>query len=106
MTPSRHTSLAAALLCLAAFVLVGTLATFTPEGRSLDVSALQGFVALQPTTFGVFAMRFVHLFDPPMYAMACVALTGAALVQDRIRLAAAIPALFVATGLTTETLKL
>lgn len=105
MTPIRRLAFAGALLCLAGLVLVGAVATFSARGRSMDASALLGFVTLEPTAIGLLAERAVHLVDPPAYALLCLALTAGALLRNRVRLAAAVPALFVATGVTTALLK-
>ncbi len=97
--------LLAALACLAGLAVTGVLAYFVPLARVRDAAALQGFTALNRPRLTPLIDQVAHLADPLPYAIIGFSLAGVALIRRRPRVAAAIVALLVLTGLTTRTLK-
>ncbi len=94
-----------ALACLAGLVTTGVLAYLVPLAHARDAVTLQGFTALNRPRLTPFIDRIAHLADPVPYALIGLGLAGVALARRRPRVAAAIVALLVLTGLTTQTLK-
>jgi membrane-associated phospholipid phosphatase len=93
-----------AAACAALLAITGVLAKLVPVTEQGDAHTLQGFVGLQPHLWPVMS-RVAHLADPGPYALVGLGLILLALLRGRPRVAAAIPVVFVLTGLTTETLK-
>jgi membrane-associated phospholipid phosphatase len=94
-----------ALACLAGLVTTGVLAYLVPLAHVRDAVALQGFTALNRPRLTPFIAQIAHLADPVPYALIGLGLAGVALARRRPRVAAAIVALLVLTGWTTQTLK-
>jgi membrane-associated phospholipid phosphatase len=97
--------LALALVAAALLAATGVLAKLVPITQQGDAHTLQGFVGLNAPRLTPAIDRIAHLADPAPYALAALALALVALVRGRWRVALGIPLVFVATGLTTETLK-
>jgi membrane-associated phospholipid phosphatase len=90
---------------LVALVVTGVLGLLVPAAHVRDVQVLEGFMELErPRTEG-FLETVAHLGDPLPYA--CIGLTLAiiAFARGRRRLAMAIPVVLVASGATTQILK-
>ena len=92
------------LVCAAALAVTGLLAKLVPFAEQGDVHTLQGFVGLQPHLWRI-VHAVAHLADPGPYALAGLGFALVALVRRRPRVAVAVLALFLLTGLTTESLK-
>lgn len=94
-----------ALACLAGLALTGLLAFLLPVARARDSATLQGFTALNRPRLTPLIDQIAHLADPVSYGLIGFGLAGLALLRRRPRIAAAIAALLVLTGWTTQTLK-
>ncbi len=94
-----------ALAAFAGLALTGVLAYLVPLARARDSATLMGFTGLNHPRLTPLIAQIAHLADPVPYALIGVSLAGVALVRRRPRVAAAIIALLVLTGWTTETLK-
>jgi membrane-associated phospholipid phosphatase len=103
---SPRIPLLGALACAIGLALTGALAYLVPIAHDRDAVTLQAFIALnRPRLTGVFD-HVAHLADPAPYALIGISLAIVALARGRWRVTLAILALLVATGLTTESLKL
>jgi membrane-associated phospholipid phosphatase len=98
-------ALLGAAACLAGLVATGLAALVWPPGRSRDVDALAGIVALNRGRAAALADGIVHLADPKPYAIFGVGLIAIALIRGRRRLALALPVVLVGAALTAEILK-
>jgi membrane-associated phospholipid phosphatase len=98
-------ALIGAALCLAGLVATGFAALAWPLGRSHDVDALNGIVALNHGRAAVLAQGIVHLGDPEPYAIFGAGLVVIALLRGRRRLALALPVVLFGAAMTSEILK-
>jgi membrane-associated phospholipid phosphatase len=98
-------ALIGAALCLAGLVATGVAALAWPLGRSHDVEALNGIVALNHGRAAVLAQGVVHLGDPEPYAIFGAGLVVIALLRGRRRLAIALPVVLFGAAMTSEILK-
>ncbi len=94
-----------ATLTALALAITGVLAKLVPLTRAGDARTLNGFVDLNEPHRTPVLNTIAHLADPKPYALVGLVLALIALARGRVRVAAAIPLLFVATGMTTEALK-
>lgn len=94
-----------AALTAIALAITGALAKLVPLTRAGDARTLNGFVDLNAPHLTPALNTIAHLADPGPYALTGLALAAIALARGRVRVAAAIPLIFVATGTTTEALK-
>jgi membrane-associated phospholipid phosphatase len=94
-----------ATLTAIALAITGVLAKLVPLTRAGDVRTLNGFVDLNAPHRTPALNTIAHLADPKPYALVGLVLALIALARGRVRVAVAIPLIFVATGLTTEALK-
>lgn len=99
------TWLLAALGCLGALAITGVLAYLVPIAHWHDSATLQGFVALNEPQRTELIQRIAHLADPVPYGLAGLALAAWAAARRRPRTSAAVLAVLVLTGLTSQTLK-
>ena len=105
MLKTPRIALLGALAAFAGLVLTGVLAYLVPAARTGDSAALQGFTDLRrPETVDVWS-RIAHLANPGPYGLIGAVLALTAFLRGRRRVAAAILALLVVTGLTSQTLK-
>lgn len=95
------------LAALAAVTLgiTGVLAKLIPLTQQGDGETLDGFVGLNTPRLTPVLDTIAHSADPVPYALVGLGLALLALLRGRPRVALAIPALFVITGATTESLK-
>src|SRR3954447_2129092 len=98
-------ALIGAALCLAGLVATAFAALTWPLGRSHDVDALNGIVALNRGRAAVLAQGIVHLGDPEPYAIFGAGLVVIALLRGRRRLALALPIVLIGAAMTSEILK-
>src|SRR3954453_18265164 len=91
MRRDPKTALIGAALCLAGLVATAFAALTWPLGRSHDVDALNGIVALNHGRPAVLAQGIVHLGDPEPYAIFGAGLVVIALLRGRRRLPLAPP---------------
>src|SRR3954453_7863821 len=105
MRRDPKTALIGAALCLAGLVATAFAALTWPLGRSHDVDALNGIVALNPGRAAVLAQGIVHLGDPEPYAIFGAGLVVIALLRGRRRLAIALPVVLFGAAMTSEILK-
>ena len=98
-------ALIGAALCLAGLVATGFAALAWPLGRSHDIDALNGIVALNHGRPAILAQGIVHLGDPEPYAIFGAGLVVIALLRGRRRLALALPVVLFGAAMTSEILK-
>ncbi|MEA2245985.1 MAG: hypothetical protein QOH46_514 [Solirubrobacteraceae bacterium] len=94
-----------ALACLLALGLTGLLALASPGFHERDAAMLHGFMALDRPRVHWLVEALASLADPLPYAVAGLVLAGAAVVQGRKWRAAAVVALLVVTGASTQIVK-
>jgi membrane-associated phospholipid phosphatase len=94
-----------ALACAVGLAITGALAILVPIAHAKDAVSLQAFIALNRPRLTPTIDHVAHLADPAPYALIGISLALVALARGRGRVALAIVALLVVTGLTTETLK-
>jgi membrane-associated phospholipid phosphatase len=92
-------------LTTALLAITGVLAKLIPITQQGDDQTLNGFVGLNTPRLTPVLDAIAHTADPGPYALVGLALALVALLRGRWRVALAIPALFVLTGATTESLK-
>ena len=100
-----RTALLWALACFAALIAVGLGAAFSPAVHVIDTEAAAGFVSAAGSELGVLTSRVARLGDPGPYLVIGASLVAVALLRRRLARAAAVVALLVVTGLTTQVLK-
>ena len=105
MLRSPRIPLLGALAGLVGLALTGVLAYLVPLAQARDSATLLGFTGLNRPQLTPVLDAVAHLADPVPYAVIGFALAGLALARGRPRVAAAIVALLVLTGLTSQTLK-
>lgn len=103
----RGPLIAAAATAGCGLVLAGTgaLALGSPTGNWYDHATLEGFAALNQAGRTPRLERLAGLADPGPYVLFGFGLAMVAAVRGRLRTAVAIPAVLVASGLTTTILK-
>jgi membrane-associated phospholipid phosphatase len=94
-----------ALCCLLAFAVTGLLALGSPGAHERDAAMLHGFMGLdRPRVHGLIE-ALASIADPLPYAVLGLALAGAAVAQGRRVRAAAVVALLIVTGASTQIVK-
>ena len=97
--------LLAALACLLALALTGLLALGSASVREHDAAMLYGLAALDGRGLHPLSVALVSLVGPLPYALAGLGLAWWAVAQQRRPRAAAVAALLVLTGASTQLLK-
>jgi membrane-associated phospholipid phosphatase len=105
MVRTPRTALLGAFACLVGLGITGLLAYLSPVARFSDSATLQGFVGLRRARLTPVIDQVAHLADPLPYALIGLGLAAVAVARRRPRVAGAIFALLLLTGLTTQTLK-
>jgi membrane-associated phospholipid phosphatase len=97
--------LAVAAFSVLLLAITGVCAKLIPITQQGDDRTLHGFVELNAPRLTPALDHIAHLADPAPYALAALVLTLVALLRGRWRVALGLPAVFLATGFTTESLK-
>lgn len=97
--------LLAALLCALGVAAVGILALAVPAGHERDGAILHGFVQLGSSSRNWIIKGVAHLADPASYVVLGALLAAVAFVRGRRWRGVAVLVLLLATGLTTQLLK-
>jgi membrane-associated phospholipid phosphatase len=95
----------AALWCALAFLALLALAYGSSRARSLDATALHGFIDLQRPGVERAIDAIAHLGDPLSVGVMVAALAAIALLRGRPRLALAVVLLLAATSVSSQLLK-